>query len=209
MKKNVIILFILGQLLVLSSCMRQRAHFNMPQQIAILPTINQTTDVLGSLVFRYMLYEALTEKYPATFLAIDMVDTLLNEEGITAGGQLSAVDNKEFFEMLDADGLLFIDLTACDYKTLGISETRRVGARFALIDMQADTLWRFEHEVDEGKSVFDTFFQILGDPKEGLKNTAEDLGEQLAVKGAKMWILDHPLKPEMSAVIEETIDALP
>ena len=209
MKKFVFILIILCPILFLSTCMRQRAQFQMPQQIAILPTINQTTDVLGGMVFRYMLYEALVERYHSKFLAIETVDTLLNEEGITAGGQLSAVENSELFQILDADGLLFIELTACEYKTLGISETRRVGARFVLIGMRADTLWRFEHEVDEGKSVFDTFFQILGDPKEGFKKTAGDLGEQLAIKGAKMWILDHPLKPEMEAVIEETIDSLP
>jgi len=189
--------------------MRQRAQFKMPQQIAILPTINQTNDVLGGLVFRYMLYEALVDKYPAKFITIDIVDTLLNEEGITDGGQLAAVENNELFQILDADGLLLINLTACDYQTLGISETRRVGARFALLGTHADTLWQFEHEVDEGKSAFDTFFQILDNPKKGLEDTAKDFGEQLAVKGAKMWILDHPLKPEMEAVIEETLDSLP
>ena len=209
MKNSFYFVVLLSQILLLSSCMRQRAQFNMPQQIAILPTVNQTTDVLGGLVFRYMFYEALLEKYPAKFVAIETVDTLLNEEGITDGGQLAAIENNDLFQILDADGLLFIELTACDYKTLGISETRRVGARFALLGMHADTLWQFKHEVDEGKSVFDTFFQILEDPKKGLKDTAEDLGEQLAIKGAKMWILNHPLKPEMDAVIEETIDSLP
>jgi hypothetical protein len=189
--------------------MRQLAQFQMPERIAILPTINQTTDVLGGLVFRYMFYEALEENYQASFIAVDVVDTLLNEEGITDGGQLSAVENADLFQILDADGLFIIELTACDYKTLGISETRRVSARFFLIGIPADTLWRFEHEVDEGKSVFDTFFKILGDPKEAVKETAEDLGEQLAIKGARMWILDHPLKPEMEAVIEETLESLP
>jgi len=209
MKKSFQLIILLSQIFFLSTCMQQRAQFKMPQQIAILPTVNQTTDVLGGLVFRYMLYEALLERYPAKFVTIETVDTLLNEEGITDGGQLAAVENNELFQILDADGLLFIELTACDYKTLGVSETRRVGARFALIGMHADTLWQFEHEVDEGKSVFDTFFQILDNPEKGLKDTAGDLGKQLAVKGAKMWILDHPLKPEMDAVIEETLDSLP
>jgi hypothetical protein len=209
MRKGVLIFVLVSQIILLSTCMRQRAQFKMPQQIAILPTINHTTDVAGGLVFRYLLYEALNDRYPAKFVAVEMVDTLLNEEGITDGGQLNAVENEELFKILAADGLLFIELTACDYKTLGISETRRVSARFLLVGTHADTLWRFEHEVDEGKSVFDTFFQALDDPKEAFKNSAEDLGEQLAAKGAKMWILDHPLKPEMEAVIEETLDSLP
>jgi len=134
---------------------------------------------------------------------------MLNDEGITDGGQLATIENKELFQILDADGLFFIELESCDYKTIGISETRRVGARFILIRIPSDTLWRFAYEVDEGKSVFDTFFQILDDPKEAAKKTIGDFGEQVATKGARMWILDHPLKPEMKSVIEETIDSLP
>jgi hypothetical protein len=56
-----------------------------------------------------------------------------------------------------ADGLLFIELLTCDYQTLGISEIRRVKAHFALITPPAESRWHFEYEVDEGKSVVDTF----------------------------------------------------
>jgi hypothetical protein len=42
-----------------------------------------------------------------------------------------------------------------------------------------------------------------------MKETAEDFGEQMAVKGARMWILDHPLKPEMETLIEKVLDSLP
>ena len=209
MKKLILALVIICQILFLNSCMRQRAHFTMPERIAILPTINQTTDVLGGLVFRYILYEALEENYQTNFIPVMYVDTLLNEEGITDGGQLTAIENKELYQILDSDGLFFIELNSCDYKTIGISETRRVGARFMLIGIPSDTLWRFEYEVDEGKSVFDTFIQILGDPKGAAKKTVGDFGEQVAIKGARMWILDHPLKPEMESVINETIDSLP
>jgi len=125
------------------------------------------------------------------------------------GGQLTAIENKELFQILDADGLLFVRLESCDYKTIGISETRRIGAHFTLIRIPSDTLWQFAYEVDEGKSVFDTFFQILDNPKEAAKKTIGDFGEQVAIKGARMWILDHPLKPEMEAVIKKTIESLP
>jgi hypothetical protein len=181
----------------------------MPQQIAVLPTINQTTDVLGGLVFRNLFYLELNEEYSAYLIPIEIVDTLLNEEGITQGGQLAAVENHELFQILKADGLIFIELLACDYQTLGISETRRVKAHFTLIAPPAKTRWDFEYEVDEGKSVVDTFLGLLGDPKSALKDTAEDFGRQVAHKGGRMWLLKHALKPEMDKVIEEAIDDLP
>ena len=181
----------------------------MPEQIAVLPTINQTTDVLGGIVFRHMFYLELEEDYSPYLIPLEIVDTLLNEEGITQGGQLAAVENMELFQILKADGLLYIELLACDYQTLGISETRRVKVHFTLITPPQETRWEFEYEVDEGKSVVDTFLGLLGDPKSILKDTAEDFGRQLANKGGRMWLLKHPLKPEMDKVIEEAIDDLP
>jgi hypothetical protein len=181
----------------------------MPEKIAILPTINQTTDVTGGIVFRNLFYLGLQEEYSAYFIPIQIVDTLLNEEGITEGGQLAAIENQELFQILDADGLLFIELLACDYQTLGISETRRVKAHFILKTFPNESCWDFEYEVDEGKSAIDSFLGLLQDSKSVLKDTAEDFGKQIAHKGGRMWLLEHPLKPEMDKVIEEAIDDLP
>jgi hypothetical protein len=181
----------------------------MPDRIAVLPTINQTTDVLGGIVFRNLFYLDLMEDYSAYLIPLENVDTLLNEEGITQGGQLAAVENQELINILKADGLLYITLLACDYQTLGISETRRVKAHFTLITTLNDSLWDVEYEVDQGKSAADTFFGLLGDPKSFLKDTAEDFGRQLARKGGRMWLLTHPLKPEMDIVIDDAVDDLP
>ena len=181
----------------------------MPEKIAVLPTINQTTDVLGGIVFRNLFFLDLMEEYSIYLIPIEIVDTLLNEGGITQGGQLAAVEYHDLFKMLKSDGLLFIELLACDYQTLGISETRRVKAHFTLLTPPSEKRWDFEYEVDEGKSVVDTFLGLLGDPKSVLKDTAEDFGTQLAHKGSRMWLLKHALKPEMDKVIEEAIDNLP
>jgi hypothetical protein len=206
---NKVILYCFIFSFIVLSCRHQSADFEVPTQIAVLPTINQTTDLLGGLVFRNLFYLELQEDYSAYLIPIEIVDTLLNEEGITQGGQLAAVENPELFQILKADGLLFIELLACDYQTLGISETRRVKAHFTLITPPDEIRWDFEYEVDEGKSVVDTFLGLLGDPKSALKDTAEDFGRQLAHKGGRMWLLKHPLKPEMDKVIEEAIDDLP
>lgn len=204
-----VILFVF--VFILSTCMPglQRSHFIMPERIAVLPTINQTADVLGGIIFRYLFYLEMEEDYATHLISIEQVDTLLNDEGITDGGQLEAIENTALYQILNADGLLFIELLACDYQTLGISETRRVKARFSLLSPASQEIWKFEYEVDEGKSVFSTFFELLGDPKNALKHAAEDLGKQLAEKGGRMWVLKHALKPEMDIVIEKAIESLP
>ena len=207
MKKTLI--FFAVFCLFLSSCKHHSPSFILPERIAVLPTINQTTDVLGGIVFRNIFYLELEKEYSTYLIPLEIVDTLLNEEGITQGGQLAAIENTELFHILEADGLLFIELLACDYQTLGVSETRRVKVHFTLMTPPEEKRWEFEYEVDEGKSVVDTFLGLLGDPKSVLKDTAEDFGRQLAQKGGRMWLLKHPLKPEMDKVIEETIDDLP
>ena len=198
-KKVLLLSILVFQLLSCSGA--KHFHFKMPERIAVLPTINQTTDVLGGIVFRHLLYIELEDEYAEYLLSLESVDTLLNEEGITDGGQLNTIEQDQLFQILNANGLLYIDLLACEYQTLGISETRRVKARFRLISPSNHILWDYECEVDEGKSAFDTFFQLLGDPKEALKDTAEDFGKQIAEKGGRMWLLQHALKPEMEAVI--------
>ena len=207
MKKTLLLFLCIW--LSISSCKHHSPSFKMPERIAVLPTINQTTDVLGGIVFRNLFFLELMEEYSAYLIPIENVDTLLNDEGITQGGQLAAIENQELFQILKADGLLYITLLACDYQTLGVSETRLVKAHFTLITFPNEPRWDFEYEVDQGKSFADSFFGLLGDPKSFLKDTAEDFGKQLAHKGGRMWLLKHPLKPEMDKVIEEAIDDLP
>jgi hypothetical protein len=208
MKKIQLLLLIL---LLLFSCQPKKSMIddsNKPEKIAILPAINHTTDVKGGIVFRNLFYLALEEEEFSYLTPLVRIDSLLNDEGITDGGQLSAVENEELFQMLDVDGLLFINLLACEYQTLGISEKREVKAAFKIILPPSELLWETDYEVDHGKSVFDTIFDFVGDPDKALKETSEDLGKQLAVKGSRMWLLDHELKPEMEEVISEVIDSL-
>jgi hypothetical protein len=208
MKKTHLLLLIL---LLLFSCRPRKSMIddsNKPKKIAILPTINYTTDVKGGIVFRNLFYEALEEEEFTYLIPIDQIDSLLNDEGITDGGQLSAVENEELFQILDADGLLFIDLLACEYQTLGISEKREVKSAFKIIVPPSELLWEADHDVDHGKSVFDTIFDFVGEPDKAFKETTNDLGKQLARKGSRMWLLDHELKPEMEEVISEIIDSL-
>ena len=183
--------------------------FTRPEAIAILPTINQTTDVDGAIVFRNLLFLAMQDEDYTVLLENEQVDSLLNLEGITDGGQLESVENQELFDILGVDGLLFIELLTCEYKTIGISETRKIEANFQLYKPPSQLIWEDEREVDKGKSAFGAIFGFLSNPKETLKVSSEDFKKQVAAKGVKMWLLEHELKPEMEEVINKTIQTLP
>jgi hypothetical protein len=183
--------------------------YHKPERIAILPAINQTTDVDGVIVFRNLFYLALEAEDYTSLVANDIVDSLLNMQGITDGGQLATIENEELFQILNVDGLLYIELQACEYKTIGISETRLIKADFKLLGPPSDLLWEDEREEERGKSAFGSVLGLLTDPKKTLEKSGEDLKKQLKLKGAKMWLLEHELKPEMESVINKTIRTLP
>jgi hypothetical protein len=161
-----------------------------PQIIALLPTNNQTTDVNGAIVFRNLLYEKLRDKKYAKLLDIAVVDSLLNEQGITDGGQLATIGKEELFKALFVDGLLFIDLLACDYQTLGFSETRKVEANCKLYVLPSKLAWEDERKTSKGKSAVVSLFRALFNPTAALEESAIDFGKQIMPKGQKRgyWI---------------------
>jgi len=183
--------------------------YEKPQTIALLPINNQTTDVNGAMVFRNLLYEKLRDKKYAKLLDIAVVDSLLNEQGITDGGQLTTISKEELFQALSVDGLLFLDLLACDYQTLGFSETRKVEANCKLYVLPAKLAWEDERKTSEGKSAVESLFGALFNPVAAIKESARDFEKQIIIKGAKMWLLDHELKPEMKKLVKKTVKTLP
>ncbi|MBI4691738.1 MAG: DUF799 family lipoprotein [Nitrospirae bacterium] len=198
--------------LLMASCASTAKYttptYERPHKIAILPTINQTIDVKGAIVFRNICFEKLKDYKYSEILANDTVDSILNEKGITDGGQLKTIDNEELLDALKVDGILFIELLACEYKTLGISETRHVKADLKLYTHRG-LVWDDEREVDHGKSAVSTLLNAFTDLSGTLRESARDLGKQLATKGVKGWLMDHELKPEMIEVIDTALGTLP
>jgi len=180
-----------------------------PREIAVLTTINNTTDVDGGIVFRNLIYQLMPHyKSGYRLQNRDVTDSLLADAGITDGGQLDALSRKELSEILGVDGLMYVTVNALEYKTLGISSTRKVSANLKLYS--GDQLyWEDEREVDNGKSGFNTLLTAINDPKQALKESAEDLAWQVAEKGVKGWLLKHPLKPEMMDVLDNSLQTLP
>lgn len=180
-----------------------------PEKIAILPTINQTVDVKGGIVLRNIMYLKMTKKKYSTILENSIVDSLLNEKGITDGGQLKTMTNEELFNALNVDGVIYVDLLECEYKTLGISETRKIKANFKLYDRPSRLMWEDEKKVDHGKSAAGSIFGAILNPVGTLKESAQDLGGQLALKAVKGWLLDHELKAEMEETLDKSLATLP
>ncbi len=200
-------------LLALTSCGPKakfvEKNYDPPEVTAILPAANNSTDVRGGIVFRNLIYKHFEAVKPSYhILSREMTDSLLNEAGITDGGQLAAVENDELMKILNVDGLLFITIEEMKYQTLGISSTRKVRANFKLLK-GARLIWEDDREVDHGKSAFSTIVSAINDPVGTLKESGEDLAWQLAAKGVKAWLLDHELKPEMLEVINTSFSTLP
>ena len=183
--------------------------YSKPASMAILPTINYTTDVTGGIVFRNLFFTKLSEKEYTHLISNENVDSLLNQQGITDGGQLKTIENEELFNLLRVEGLIFIDLLECEYQTLGISEKRKIKATFSLLLPPSKLAWEDEREESRGKSGFGTLLGVLANPKKTMGESADDLKKQVKEKGAKMWLLDHELFPEMEAVINTTLKTLP
>jgi hypothetical protein len=184
-------------------------EYRPPEKIAILPTINQTIDVKGGIVFRNIMYLKLTQKKYAVLLENNIVDSLLNEKGITDGGQLKTMTNEELFNALNVDGIIYVDLLECEYKTLGVSETRKIKANFKLYSRPSHLIWEDEKKVDNGKSAASSIFGAILDPVGTMKESAKDLGKQVVMKAVKGWLLDHELKAEMEETLNKSLATLP
>lgn len=205
--------FLISILLLLVSCGYSPKFivkdYSKPENISILPAINNSTDVEGGIVFRNLIFKKFeNDKKEYHIQSKDITDSLLNEAGITDGGQLGSINNNELTKILKVDGLFYIEIIEMDYETLGISSSRKVKSNFKLY--KRNTLyWEDEREVDNGKSAFGTLFSAAIDPVGTLKESGKDLGKQLIVKGLKSWLLDHELKPEMEQVINTSFYTLP
>lgn len=180
-----------------------------PDRVAILPTINHTTDVKGGIVIRHLLYEEMEDKDEFRLIPPDLIDSLLNLEGITDGGQLTTMPDSAMQRILSADGLLYLDLLECQFSTIGISSTRIVKVNFKLYTADHHLLWEDEREVDKGKSVFDTLIEALSDPGKAAQESIEEFGKDTGEKAVKMWLTEHELKDEMLEIIKNSLETLP
>lgn len=119
--------------------------FKPPAKIAVLPFANQTNDVSGPEIVRKLLIEMLPSRdyFPVEKGKVDQ--TLLEKFGITDGGQLRSVSEKELGESLDVDGLFYGNLLVFIDFPFGFGRRRTVKANLKLVDAKTGTLlWEDE-----------------------------------------------------------------
>lgn len=112
-----------------------------PSRLALLPMDNQSTDLRGPELVRELLKDSLDL---ANFdLAENAeVDVKLKGIGISDGGQLNAVTPQRLGELLEADALVYGDLTEFNNANVGVYANRTVEISLKLVDAKTgEKLW--------------------------------------------------------------------
>ena len=114
---------------------------NPLRTVAVLPMLNNTTDVEGPLFVRQQLVDALTQHaYVVTPLA--EVDQILKDQmGVTLGTQLDMASSKMLAEALGVDSLLYTALDDFSHNVTGLYNSKRVCIRAKLVDKNSETVW--------------------------------------------------------------------
>jgi hypothetical protein len=179
--------------------------YSRPQKVAILPTINHTVDVEGATVFRNIFFVKLYRKKYAELLKNTQIDSILNEAGITDGGQLGSITQQDLVMLLKADGLFYIDLLECTTTPFEPGKYGTVKANIKLFSPADQLIWEDEQEVEktmdsDSKSGF--LADLMGD-------YLAEVTKKLVMEAASGWLFDHELKNEMDKLIDKTLKTLP
>jgi len=188
-----------------------------PAKLAILPVNNNTNDVAGGFIFRKVVYNNFEQDNAGYDIQdIKKTDELLNEAGITDGGQLQFLKPIELSEILGVDGLLYTDLDELDFMTYPYYHTRSVKGTFLLYNFEK-LVWvkpiRVAIKYFGVSSAINTISgAINGDSdqlNEGITRAGIDIAVHQGIKYATIAGLDHELAPEMALVSKKLSDVIP
>ncbi|MFC1522892.1 GNA1162 family protein, partial [Elusimicrobiota bacterium] len=113
--------------------------------LAVLPLNNHTTDLDGPIAVRYWFDDRITSKKGYQTMSLVEIDKVLEEMGVTDGGQLGITTAQELGKKLRADAVIYGDLLDFSYKTTGFLNVRKVRARFKMVDcITGEKLWESE-----------------------------------------------------------------
>jgi len=164
MKKLALLLLTVALLLLLMSCAGNKADqvrkLTKPIKIAILPFANETTDLGVSELARIFFIIGLEEK-GYTVLNMDETDKILQENGITEGGQLSSISASELQKKLNTEGLLYGTVIDAQYSTLAIAAKKKVTIKIIVKQNEAE-VW------NDQESVSQSALSSLANPLQGL-----------------------------------------
>lgn len=188
-----------------------------PAKLAILPINNNTNDVAGGFIFRGVVYNNFEQNnHGYDIQDIKKTDRLLNEAGITDGGQLKFLRPIELAEILGVDGLLYTDLDELDFMTYPYYHTRSVKGTFLLYNFEK-LIWvkpiRVAIKYFGVSSALDTISgAVNGDSdqlNDGMTQAGIDIAVHQGIKYATIAGFDHELAPEMALVSKKLSSVIP
>ncbi|MFZ5565226.1 MAG: GNA1162 family protein [Thermodesulfobacteriota bacterium] len=116
---------------------------NPIKTVAVLPLVNETTDVGAPEMVREKMAEAMTLRHYAVLPLADTDRILRDRLGVTLGGQLDTAPLKVLRKELQVDGLVYGTLMDFSEKTIGIYNEKKVRARFSLVETATGrTVWQ-------------------------------------------------------------------
>ena len=175
-----------------------KAGFLPPARVAVLPLNNLTTDLDGPEIVRYWFGQRLSDKKGYVIVPPAEVARVLKDDfGITDGGQLAAAAPAALGKKLGADALIYGELLDFGYQTAGFVNTRKVRARFRMVNA-ADGLLLWEAEGVGANSA------AALSSSQAFKAGLSALGAQLAEKAA-----GNPLRYETWDMVWNAMEFLP
>jgi hypothetical protein len=121
-----------------------RGH--MPRSIVVLPPLNKTADVELSSKFMATFTRPLAEQGYYVF-PVAVVDRMMKANGLPTPGEMHAVPLAKLGQILGADAVMYITITACDEPSLLSHLVKKnpltgVAMHYRLVDVKTRTvLW--------------------------------------------------------------------
>ncbi len=200
MKKILLILTIVVAILLTGCATIPRSDW-VPETIAILPFTNNSADVGVQDFARYSLFLQLQKK---GYNCIDLVsvDNMLNDMGITEGGQLETVTLDELGKKLGADGIVYGNVLTAKRIMAGVYFKKEFSAEYKL------------YRYPDGKNYWDTTYlskesRIVLNPAEILKTAAEEMVKEIAMDTVIKLFKSHPLYEQIDIVTKVCVKSFP
>jgi hypothetical protein len=182
-----------------------------PTRIAILPALNETSDLDAPIVFRLLARAELADKGYA-LIDFDRIDDGLQQQGIQEAGQIEALTPRKIGELIGADGLLYVRVLSYG-RQVGVHI--RMEGSFTLVDSRTgQKLWFSELGVAED-IVFAGGAVALSAELIGGKDAREKAvkkylaARQARIRRAVAKFRAHPLRRGVLRVITIDMDKTP
>ena len=199
--KKLLLTIVIVTTILLMSCVTTPSSDWVPETIAILPFENGTADVSIQDFARYSLFMRLQAK---GYNCIDLtsVDSILNDMGITEGGQLETVTLDELGKKLGADGLVYGNVLTAKRVMAGVYFKKEFSAEYKL------------YRYPDGANYWDATYlskesKIVLNPAEILKTAAAEMLKEITLDTLTKLFKNHPLREHIEAVTYRCVKSFP